>query len=121
MAGLYGQSTPENGWSREQYDDYDKRIKRVLWKTAEGVLHAGADVILDFGFWRRAERDGVRALAKKIGAGTKLYVLQCPDEEARRRVLARSADLPEDAVYVGSERDIAEFRKRFEPVDPAVV
>ena len=118
MAVLYGQATPEDAWSREQYDDKEKKIKTLIWRIAESTLRAGGDIILDFGFWRRPERDGVRALAKKLGVDTKLYVLQSPsDEETKKRVLSRSAALPHDAVYVG-EQDIAEFRKRFDPIDP---
>jgi predicted kinase len=119
MACLYGQNTRDDAWTREQYDTYDKRIKTMIWRIAETTLQAGTDIILDFGFWKRGERDGVRAWAKKRGVDAKLYVLRCSsDEETMRRVLARSAALPPDAVYVGAE-DVAEFKKRFEPVDPA--
>src|ERR1700722_3286944 len=99
MADLYGQDTPGDGWSKEQFDIYDKRIKKLLWRTAESILRSGGDVILDFGFWKRGERDGVRVLAKKLGVDAKLYALQSPsDDETKKRVLARSAALPEGEI-----------------------
>src|SRR5262245_33302669 len=59
----------------------------LLWPE---IVRAGADVVLDFGFWRRALRDEVRALARSVGAETRLHVLRCPDDVALARCLRRN-------------------------------
>ena len=54
------------------------------------IVNAGVDVVLDFGFWRRAFRDDIRARASLVGAETRLYWLQCPDDVALARCLQRN-------------------------------
>lgn len=83
----------------------------------------GVDVVLDFGFWRRALRDEVRALAASVGASTRRYALSCPDEVARARCVARNGTpgafliSPEgyDALKAGLEPLAAD--ETFERVD----
>jgi len=58
-----------------------------LWPPIAG---AGVDVVLDFGFWNRGLRDEVRQRASSVGAATRLYWLQCPDEVAVARCLRRN-------------------------------
>jgi predicted kinase len=65
-------------------------IEAALWPLALGALRAGADVILDFGFWSRGERQHLRALAAACGFGSALHVPPDPGPMTRlHRIAAR--------------------------------
>ena len=57
---------------------------------------AGADpgggCDLDFGFWSREERDGLRAQARALGVGFEMHYLALPEEELLRRLRARNRE-----------------------------
>lgn len=114
ICDLYGNNPPA-----ESFDERQDRIYALIRKVAERVLAAGADVILDYGFWWKTEREETRRWAESIGAGVKLYALQCPDDVMDARTLARTAEMPEGALRI-DENAIRIFRQKFEAVDPAV-
>jgi predicted kinase len=47
------------------------------------VLALGGNVILDFGFWAREEREALRSRAKELGASSEVHFLDVPEEEPR--------------------------------------
>lgn len=95
MVALHGANPPEAVF-RPQHE----RIMALIWEHSGRVLRAGGDVILDGGFWSRASRDEARKRAKDSGLSCRLYALQCPVEEARRRVLARTAVMPPNTLEI---------------------
>ncbi len=99
--------------------DEEKRavIEAIQWEVAEQALRLGADVILDFGFWSRKERDGFRAKARAIGAIPKLYFLDVPRNELWRRLEARNEKLPVNTFRV-EESDLNKWISQFEPPTP---
>jgi predicted kinase len=88
MARLYGDDPPV-----EHFAEFYRRV----WEQMEGVwprcLELGLNVVLDFGFWTRRERDAVRATVATMGAQSRLYRVTCSEEEAWRRIERRNADL----------------------------
>jgi hypothetical protein len=71
-------------------------------------------VVLDFGFWRRSDRDDVRAKVQAVGAAVVLHELVCDRAEAWRRVERRNADLGGSLLIT---RDTFELLcKRVEPL-----
>jgi len=95
MVALHGINPPESVF-REQL----ARITDLVWEQAGRVLRTGGDVVLDSGFWTRKSRDEARQRAKDLGVAWQLYSLQCPVEEARRRVLARTEELPPGTLEI---------------------
>lgn len=65
-------------------------IKLEMWRQAEVALAQGQDVVLDFGFWKREERDAARAAAARLGVEVVLYHVQSDPAVARARVIERS-------------------------------
>ena len=92
-------------------------VEQVQWEIAERVLALGTDVVLDNGFWSRAERERLRARAELLGAETRLHALDVPLDELKRRLAARNRDLPEHAFAVG-EADIEKWSRLFEAPAP---
>lgn len=111
MGVLYGANPPA-----EHFAEYDRRIKTIMWETAVAAIGAGADVILDYGFWRRADRDDYRARAAALGAEAILYCLQCPEDVMRKRALKRTAERPPGALFI-DENALNVFMSRYEKVN----
>ena len=89
-------------------------MESLQWGVAARCLASGLDVVLENGFWTRADRDVYRARAKALGATVKLHFLDAPTDELVRRVIARNAALPPDAFAVNPE-DIPAWAEVFEP------
>jgi len=62
----------------------------VMWSVASEFLRRGADVILDDGFFRRADRARFIAAARDLGAGAVIHFLDTPAQLLRERLATRN-------------------------------
>lgn len=108
MVARHGTNPPEPEFRR-----WAAEVSEELWREATEILASGRDVIFDWGFWTRAERDEARRRATALGAATVLYRLECSDAVARSRTLARTAAGGRVLEINGAAWDV--FRARFEP------
>jgi hypothetical protein len=92
-------------------------IEALLWEAAARVLVLGVDVILDFGFWTRRERDELRAKAHGLGAGFRIHFADISEELLLERIKARNAQLPAGAFHI-PENKLKEWMLLFEPPLP---
>jgi predicted kinase len=92
---LFGQDAEEDAHNARH-----DRIEALLWGIAARVLTLGTDVILDFGFWSRVEREDYRSRAAQLGAGSEIHFLDVPGEVLLERLAARNAQLPQGAFDV---------------------
>ena len=100
QAALFGSRYADGPFPPETLDRMHDRIESMLWKVAARALSLGVDVILDFGFWSRAERDDYRQKARALGAGCRLHVLDPPREELFRRLAARNRAPGDDSLVI---------------------
>jgi predicted kinase len=97
--------------------DHDRRhnaVEALMWRVASTALTKGLDVILDFGFWARAEREDFAARAAALGAGTKIHFMDVPRDELLARLARRNAEAPEHAFIIPTD-DLLGWLARFEP------
>jgi len=98
--------TPDEWMARIVGDGWDEarraQVEAVMTEIAERVLTLGVSVVLDFGFWSHAEREAMRALAKRAGARARTFSLEPPLEELRRRLERRN--LPSSRHLQGDAR-----------------
>jgi len=83
--------------------DHDKRhglIEDMLWEIAQRTLSLGTNIILDFGFWAKEEREYFRSEAKKIGARSEIVFMDVDKEELLKRVRIRNKDLTNKIHYI---------------------
>ncbi len=66
------------------------RLEGRLIGLADELLRLGQSVILEFGFWSRAERDALRDRGKSLGARVELHVLELPLDELWTRIDRRN-------------------------------
>jgi predicted kinase len=79
-------------------------MEALLWQMAEKVLRLGCDVILDFGFWARAERDDFRARAAALGARCEIHFLDVSEADLLKRLRERNARLPVGCFRIDEEK-----------------
>jgi predicted kinase len=89
-------------------------MESLLWDLASRLLSLGVDVILDFGFWSRAEREDFRSRAAELGAGSGLHFADASLEELLTRLRARNAD-PPTGVFRIDEARLRKWHSLFEP------
>lgn len=103
--------------AESKFADYKAKIATDIWLQAETHLREGTDVIMENGFWTRAERDEARQRARQIGTGCLLYAFRCDEAVMLQRVLARSQAGPDTALEI-NEAAFRLFQGRFHPLEP---
>jgi predicted kinase len=109
---LFGQDAEE-----PEHDARHTLIETLIWKIASRALELGTNVILDFGFWAREEREDFRLRARQLGASSEVHFLDATEEELMRRlVLRNSQDLQESfRIPEGSMKPWIAFFQRPTP------
>jgi predicted kinase len=92
---LFGQDAKE-----PEHDARYTLIEAMLWKIAGRALALGVNVILDFGFWAREEREEYRSRAKQLGASSEIHFLDVPEDELWRRLEQRNSQPSEESFYI---------------------
>ena len=109
MIDLFGHHMP-----REVFDERLATLRDLLWSAARRLLELEVNVVLDFGFWKRAERLDFHARARAAGAIPLLYFFDLPLSELRRRLEVRNERLEKGTFEVTPEM-LDVFSSRFEP------
>ena len=109
---LFGYDVEEN-----EHDARHFLIESMLWDIAARVLVLGVNVIIDFGFWARSEREDYRARAAQLGASSEIHFLNVAEEELLERLAFRNAHLPQGAAYI-PEAKLKEWIPFFQPPTP---
>lgn len=89
-------------------------VEAVQWEVAERTLSLGINVILDFGFWSRQEREEFRRRAAAVRAQVEIHFLDVPRSVLLDRLTVRNADLPPYTFRV-TEAQIDSWWSLFEP------
>lgn len=109
MACLFGEDSPAELFQARRQRVWDQMSTQ--WARC---LALGLDVVLDLGFWARAERDAVRAQVAALGADHRLYQLTCPEAEAWDRIEVRNRDLRGSLLITRNTFEV--LKSRFEPL-----
>ena len=110
MLTIFGQYTGD------KHDEYAARTKKYLFAKSLEIIETGTTVILDWGFWRKAERDFTREFytARKIEC--EFHYIDIADETWKARVAKRNAAViaGETDAYFVDDNLAAKFAGRFE-------
>ncbi len=98
QVGLFGQDAEE-----PQHNARHSFIEAMLWNIASRALELGTNVILDYGFWAREEREDFRARAKRLGASSEVHFLDVPEEELLRRLVVRNSQPSPESFHISQE------------------
>ncbi|MGA8658641.1 MAG: ATP-binding protein [Chthoniobacterales bacterium] len=108
---LFGNDTME-----KDHDKNHENVEEILWEIGKRVLALGIDVILDFGFWGKAERMYFKKQSKELGVNFKIHFMDVPKEELYKRLDERNKELPEGVFEIPKEK-MDEYIKIFQPVE----
>ena len=109
---LFGQDAAE-----PEHNARHGLIEAMLWDVAARVLVLGTNVILDFGFWSREEREDFRMRAKILGASSEVHFLEAAEEELLQRLAARNAQ-PSNRVFHIAEEQMRSWIALFQSPTP---
>ena len=73
-----------------KYNRNQRNVEFIMWTHASRVLSLGVDVILDYGFPTRAERDKYREMARALGVNFKIHYMDVPVKELYKRITKRN-------------------------------
>ncbi|HSH02500.1 MAG TPA: ATP-binding protein [Anaerolineae bacterium] len=86
-----------------ELNELRNEIEALQWKLAQRVLALGTNVILENGFWARAERLDYIETGRRLGAEVILYWCDVPLDELCRRVAERNESLPAGTFNITEE------------------
>ena len=95
-----------------------EKLERELWRHAQELLRLGVSVVVDFGLWTRVERDEMRSVARVLGVGVELHVLDVAVDELWRRIDARNSQPPWDSAPI-RRSDFDGWLQQFQVPDAA--
>jgi predicted kinase len=98
QVALFGQDAEET-----EHDARHSWIESMLWNVASRALELGTNVILDFGFWAREEREDYRLRVKRLGASSEVHFLDVPEEELLRRLTVRNSQPSQTSFHISEE------------------
>ncbi len=75
------------------HDTYVERMEALLFRKSVEIVETGMNVILDLGFWTRAERDEARRFYAEHGIPCEFHYIDISHEDWLRRLQKRNADI----------------------------
>ena len=75
----------------EFYNVFAQRVNGYLRVKAVDIVKAGANVILDWGFWTERDREDISAFLRKNGVAFEWHYVDVPDEIWQRNIEQRNA------------------------------
>ena len=100
---------------RSKYHDRNHEIvESIMWDHASRILQLGLDVILDFGFWAKEERDNFRKRAKKLGVNFKIHYMDVPVKDLYKRLEKRNKKA-KDGTFIISKEEMDKYIAIFQP------
>lgn len=129
----YARALEEEGWLRLSIDVAAwQRGHRELPLSVEltddiraqqrqALVHAvreGRDVVVDYSFWSRAQRDDYRRLARDAGAEVEVAYCPAHPETARRRIERRNDGPRSPDTYTVEAETLSSYLEGFEAPGP---
>ncbi len=87
----------------EKYPKYELETKKAIIPLVENLLKENKDVILDYGFWKKEERDFYIDFAKNINAKAKIIFFEIPLSILKDRIKQRNSENPDQNHIISDE------------------
>lgn len=76
--------------------EYDRRIKSFLFDKSLEIIEKGLDIVLDWGFWTKNERDFAKSFYKSRNIDCELHYIEVSDEIWEQQLNKRNNDVLEN-------------------------
>ncbi|MBE5774664.1 MAG: ATP-binding protein [Clostridiales bacterium] len=87
----------------DKHDEITGRVQAYLFDKSLEIVRAGANVLLDWGFWTRERRSAARAFYQERGVACEFHYIDVPEDVWRRNIAIRNQavlDGKTDAYFV---------------------
>lgn len=103
----------------EKLDFYVEKLKEYFFKKSLDIVEAGADVILDWGFWTKKERDYAREFYDSRNISYQFYYMNVGIAEWKKRILKRNQEIKREQLeaYPIDKGLLSKVEKMFEEPD----
>lgn len=103
----------------EKLDFYVETLKEYFLKKSLDIVEAGADVILDWGFWTKKERDYAREFYDSRNISYQFYYMNVGIDEWKKRILKRNQEIKREQLeaYPIDKGLLSKVEKMFEEPD----
>lgn len=103
----------------EKLDFYVEKLKEYFLKKSLDIVEAGADVILDWGFWTKKERDYTREFYDSRNISYQFYYMNVGIDEWKKRILKRNQEIKREQLeaYPIDKGLLSKVEKMFEEPD----
>ena len=108
IVALYGDDL-----DRSHRDAVRDPVEAVQWQVAKRALSLACNVVLDWGFWSRAERTDYRSQAEALGARVRVIFLDVCTDELWTRISQRDESAGGTLGITRSE--LEQWSSLFEP------
>lgn len=101
----------------EKHDEITQRIQAYFLDKSLEILSAGANVLLDWGFWTRQRRSEARAFYESQGIDCEFHYIDVPEAVWRRNIECRNRAVlagQTDAYYM-DDGLMQKLQSLFEP------
>lgn len=107
----------------DKLDEYVEKLERYLFDKSLEIVSTGINVILDWGFWTKAERDYAREFYKSHGIESEFHYICISDEQWRKRIEKRNSEVlsGELEAYLVDENLAVKFEAIFEEPDSSEI
>lgn len=103
----------------ENHDTYVERAENYLYEKSVEIIETGMNVVLDWGFWTKAERDAAKEFYRSRGIECEFHYIDIDDETWRKNLEKRNAEIRSGKVnaYYVDEGLAKKFGEIFEKPD----
>ena len=98
MWKLYGRKGID--YPEEQYEKLSEQVEAALQKKLLSLIQQGKDVVIDFSFWSKENRNIYKELIQKAGAETELIYMKASKELLQKRLYKRNQVLNANSPFV---------------------
>ena len=118
---LFGNNVRIKDNEKTDHEKIKNAVESIMREHATKILTLGVDVILDFGFLLKDERDLYRQKAKELGADFKINYMDVPVKELYKRLDRINRKYPAkitDGSFPLSKEDLDKCISTFQPPTP---
>lgn len=84
----------------EQYEKLSEQVEAALQKKLLSLIQQGKDIVIDFSFWSKENRNFYKELIQKAGAETELVYMKASKELLQKRLYKRNQVLNANSPFV---------------------
>lgn len=107
----------------ERHDEITLRIRNYFYKKSLEILRAGTSVILEWGFWSKADRKVARDFFESQGIRCEFHYVDVSDEDWAKNIAERNKKVAEGScsAYYFDEGLAQKLSGLFEVPDPSEI